>query len=491
MGKDFLSNHLSLSTYLKFVLLLFAYLILVQPSISQNSNIHSISESDSFKRDFIYLKNSLLGSYPSLYRYTSKSKMDQLFDSSYASINENTTTLQFYKMIKFIISAIRDGHLYVSAPPDVKIFYTESAKFCPLKLQFIENKAFVMWSPVNTMFPGTEITSINGISINDIKKELFCYSVSDGFNETRKYYVINRNFRFYYYMVFGEQKAFDVEYKTEMGLIKKITLNAMRGIQIPADTDMATPKKLLNLKYIDNTALLTINTFDSAELSKSDENFTAFLKCSFDDIRKRKINALIIDLRGNGGGMDSYASLLYSYLATKKFSFINRLTVSTKDLPYKDFKKSVSSFNNLETSMLDSSGLNSYTLKSISHDGLIPINPMPNNYHGKVWFLINGLSFSATAEFCTLARTNDRGKFIGEETGGAYGGNTSGAMINCTLPHSKITVSYGLVKYELAIGDEKNGSRGVVPDYSLLPTIQDILAKKDVQLDYALKLAKN
>jgi C-terminal processing protease CtpA/Prc len=182
---------------------------------------------------------------------------------------------------------------------------------------------------------------------------------------------------------------------------------------------------------------------------------------------------------------------LYSYLAKKRFRFIDRLTVATKDLPYSEFKRSVSSFNNLNSSMLDSINLKSYRLNATAHDDLLPLNPVPDNYQGKVWFLINGLSFSTTAEFCALARMNHRGKFIGEETGGAYGGNTSGAMIYNTLPYSKMTVSFGLVKYDLAIKDKEYGDKGIIPDYVVQPTIEDVLAKKDVQLDFVIRLAKN
>ncbi|MBC8082876.1 MAG: hypothetical protein H7Z21_06640, partial [Hymenobacter sp.] len=40
--------------------------------------------------------------------------------------------------------------------------------------------------------------------------------------------------------------------------------------------------------------------------------------------------------------------------------------------------------------------------------------PNENSYNGKLFILINGLSFSAAAEFCSIVRSNQRGKFIGE-----------------------------------------------------------------------------
>lgn len=129
-----------------------------------------------------------------------------------------------------------------------------------------------------------------------------------------------------------------------------------------------------------------------------------------------------------------------------------------------------------------------YRLKNEAHNNLQTIQPNKNNFKGKIWLLIDGLSFSTTAEFCAIAKSNNRGKFIGEETGGAYYGNTSGVQIDTILPNTKITISTGTIKYEMAVGKTKFTDRGIIPDYLVTPTIEDIINKQDVQLNYALKL---
>ena len=111
------------------------------------------------------------------------------------------------------------------------------------------------------------------------------------------------------------------------------------------------------------------------------------------------------------------------------------------------------------------------------------------NFNGKVWFLIDGLSFSSTSEFCAVARSNGRGEFIGTETGGGYYGNTS-MQIDTTLPNSKTMISIGTIKYEMAVCKAKHKDRGIIPDHIVTPTINSIINKEDTQLDFALKIAK-
>ena len=52
------------------------------------------------------------------------------------------------------------------------------------------------------------------------------------------------------------------------------------------------------------------------------------------------------------------------------------------------------------------------------HPNLALQQPKSNNYKSKIFVLADGRSFSASAEFSSIVKTNNRGKFIGEECGG-------------------------------------------------------------------------
>ena len=119
-----------------------------------------LNRGDSLRLDFSIFRTTLQNNSPSLYRYVDKLKLNVLLDSCYATINSNTTEFNLLNKIKFLMSSIKDGHLYCSPSQKLKQYLNREAMFFPLKLQFIEKKAF-MFSPSPYSLPiGTEIISI-------------------------------------------------------------------------------------------------------------------------------------------------------------------------------------------------------------------------------------------------------------------------------------------------------------------------------------------
>jgi hypothetical protein len=53
--------------------------------------------------------------------------------------------------------------------------------------------------------------------------------------------------------------------------------------------------------------------------------------------------------------------------------------------------------------MLEKISSGKFQPKKEAHPNLEIVPPTKYNYTGKVWFLIDGLSFSTTAEFCALS----------------------------------------------------------------------------------------
>jgi C-terminal processing protease CtpA/Prc len=309
----------------------------------------------------------------------------------------------------------------------------------------------------------TELISVENEPVSKIIENLLSYMPSDGKIKTGKLWEMNNgdnSFPVMYYLVYGEKSAFTVKYKKGTGEQGTTVLQADYLKNAGCDYEQRQIESHLNLTFKQTTAILTIRTFSDDLIKKTNENFNTFLDTSFKEINNRKIQSLIIDLRNNSGGHDVNGAMLYSYLTDKSFNYYSSLETAKGKLKIED------------------------------HPNLSLLNHNKNNFKGKVYFLINGKSFSATAEFCAIAKSNDRGKFIGEETGGGYYGNTSGERTILILPNTKIRINIPLVKYVMAVKEAEYKDRGIIPDYIITPDIASIINGKDVQLDEALKIAE-
>src|SRR5438094_2600628 len=126
--------------------------------------------------------------------------------------------------------------------------------------------------------------------------------------------------------------------------------------------------------------------------------------------------------------------------------------------------------------------------RMVKHPNWGTQQPSKPTFSGKVYILINGNSFSTTSEFLSHAHARKRATFIGEESGGGYYGNTSGPGAVLTLPNTKLQAYVPLMTYYMAVHDYKAASHGVVPDYPVKYTIEDLREGKDKELTLALEL---
>ncbi len=408
------------------------------------------------KEDFLLLRETLQEKHPGLYRYKSKEVMDALLDSCYQSIQDSMTIYSFFGIVHFVISAIGDGHAGFALPQSAKDELTKHIRFFPMRLWFTGDKAYVICG--RDSFPsGTEIISIDGHPIGEITNRLLDHLPGDGSIRTQKLHVLNDdddNFSALYYFVYGPRLVFKVEYRIPSGQMGNRDLSADYDKNIKCDVQGEKMHDLaLDFKG-NGVAVLTIGVFTTKEAK-----FNRFLQTSFAEISRRQCKALIIDLRNNGGGEERNAATLYSWLTNKPFPYYASLETTKRKYAPEE------------------------------HPLLKLQQPAVSPFLGEVYFLINGYSFSATAEFCAVARSEKRGVFIGEETGGGYYGNTSGNDTLLVLPNTRISVDISLIKYTLAVRNAEYPDRGVIPEHPIIPGFADWMGHKDVQLEYALRLA--
>ncbi len=196
--------------------------------------------------------------------------------------------------------------------------------------------------------------------------------------------------------------------------------------------------------------------------------------------------ALVIDLRDNGGGADELGKLLLSYLINEPFKYYNDLVINNDHFEFMKYAGRADFKISDKQAERGADG----KFHATSHPNWGINQPSKPTFTGKVYILINGGSFSTTSEFLSQAHYHKRAVFIGEESGGGYYGNSSGMMPAVVLPNTKVTVRVPLVTYHMAVSGYQAAAHGVMPDYPVNHTIDDFIAGRDKDMELALQLAR-
>lgn len=418
-------------------------------------------------RDLNVLRSRYESNLANVYLYSSKQRLDKVFDSLYVNI-EPMTEMEFYRYITPLSSLIKDGHSNIFPSKQTTQEHNQKSKFFPFNIYWADNKMFITQNlSADTSIPiGTEILSINEISAKEVMTYLLTRQVRDGNNENYALWVLNNYFREYYSYHFGHPDTYLLTIKTANNTEKQVNIEALSKQTISSNKTTRYLQQqneeagYLSIDNTSNTAIFTIQTWDNKKLKKE-------IDFVFSQLQQKKIDHLILDLRDNQGGNFSPAIYLLSYLLNQPFQYFNEIQSVVK--------------------VTDTSQI----LKNRKGKMLGTHQAKKNPYKGKLYVLINGGSFSNTGSFCSRLEFYKRAVFIGEETGGnkvVFSG-VFGLKEETVLPNTKIICHNS--NYRLTVTDIKeNNGHGVMPTYLVKPTIEDIIQNKDVVLKAAFELVK-
>lgn len=468
-------------------LVIIAVICLIKCSpVSAQNNLST----DQLRSDFTLFRQALQEAHPGLYRYNSRAYMDSLFRQTEVQLNREMTQQEFYQQLLLVVSQVKCGHTKLH--PDNNwtdnYFYGQDKVF-PYKLFFRDEKAYIT-DRFDGLMPeakGLEVTSINGTPMTEVIDKLLSAFLSDGNNTTFKYIEMSKYFSAYYANLIEAPDSFSIigQNENEEILLKVPAIS--RSVIDRYEKQQALMKSgqaPYSLEFTsDRVALLTVSSF---WLESKGKGYKKFLKESFSEINDRGIQNLIIDVRDNEGGQDARGAWLLSYLMDKKFRYYDRLEAATNKKYSFTKEARLPRFYGIMRMMI--SRTDSGTLVWKHSRNLKVQKPKRRPYVGEVYVLINGASFSVTSEFASVAHYLKRATFIGEETGGGYYGNNSGAFVIVTLPNSRLNIGIPMLAYYTAVKDYPHNGHGVIPDYEVRPDIQDILNDKDVALEFTKKL---
>jgi hypothetical protein len=454
--------------------------------------------------DFDLMRHALEEAHPGLYRYSTKAQMDREFDDQRAKLSRPMTKPQFEVVVAQTIASIRCGHTRMRSDPDVEAAMRNAPTF-PLRVVFEETRLMVLLNQTpddQTIRPGMELVSINGREVADLVRQFWAVNYADADIETARRHDIAQSFPQNYWWLVGQPEFFTVT-ATEPGSGRKV-IAKLKGVtetdrktnHNPVNDAMQTGLAKVRGESYEKLSLRFLKDPDIAEIripSFMGDDFPQWIEDTFRTLHEKGTNKLIIDLRSNGGGEDTYGVMLVSYLTDKPFRYVDHVTIKTISWSFQDHwdakPMDAGQLAHIRECLIPNPD-GGYFMTEKLQESLGEKQPGKFPFLGDVFILIDGATFSTAADFCAVTHHLKRATFIGEETAGAYYGNNSATEPTVTLPNSKVRFGLPLCASWNAVSGDEGKRRGTIPDHVVVLKTADVLRGVDTQLQAALKLAE-
>jgi C-terminal processing protease CtpA/Prc len=443
--------------------------------------------------DFRIARAALEEGHSGIYRYTPKPVLDRAFDDAAKLLDHSMTAFEFYRVLAPAVTNIKCGHTSVVPPQDIQQAMNSTIPLFPFEVEVLDGKVYVYreYEPGDPRFAGLEIRRINGAPIDSILRTIIAATPGDGDSRTVRPWRIGhgREFPRQLYALLGIESPFDIEFRDPTN--GKTTNVKLAGVTTPDRRAMADsrypqdkrPDSTGDVKFLEDgkLAVLTIRSFGGGPAGPDKKPLGQYLDDAFREIHSRGSQALIIDVRDNGGGADELGKKVLSFLLDKPFQYYDDLVINKREF---DFFRYAANARPIPAESVEKRADGKYHNITHPNSGVQP--PVQPHFAGRVVAIMNGGSFSTTCEFLSNLHYRKRATFVGEEAAGGYYGNTSGRGALVTLPNTKVRVSIPLQTYYLAVKDAPRPNGSIPPDIEVKPTIRDLLSGNDTAMAKAI-----
>jgi hypothetical protein len=434
--------------------------------------------------------------------FTSRDSMRLIFNQVVASINQPLSETDFIAHVYPFISNLRCGHTQMRVPAGYKPSGPVPPRL-PFEVLVKNHRAWITNRYTSKLNTGDEIISMNNTPVAAIVNHGYNLYGGDGYNETFKEVFLSEYGGFedacnkYYHW----QPPYHITLRTKQGKLKTLKLNALtpgakpiasaaKGNSLAAWTE-AKNTDYLPLRFLKNTstAWFVTKTYQYPD--------TNIFKEAFKQIHQRKVKNLILDMRHNTGGDIRVAIRLLSFLADSSFYIIKDVKARIPNPAISRFERyfdtaRTSSFNEGFEPGPEDGTYYHIKFKPTAWGQLYGRLPLykSDHYNGKLLILIDGSTFSSAALFTAALRAQRKNVvFIGRETAGNEQACSGGTIQHLTLPNTHVIVDFPWMRFVSAAKNYKFGY-GIMPDYPVEYSPEDIVNKTDPDLKKALSLIR-
>jgi C-terminal processing protease CtpA/Prc len=372
-------------------------------------------------------------------------------------------------------------------------YRAKGGKIFPVYLRIVDGRAYVAenYSGNQELPAGGEIVAINGRRMPEWLALTARHLSAD--TPYIAHSMLEFLFSMYLWEEAGPVDSFDVEVRDAAGATKTVRIAALGRDEMRAQIDASddyfrldgTAREAVMLD--DEIAYLRPGPFYNAENPETpwdNRDFVRFIDDSFGTFIAADATKLIIDLRGNPGGDNSFSDAMLAWFATEPFRFASSFRVRSSA------EARASNQARLDNDPSLTEGASVFFAERYarvpygeSFEYAIPKTAPREGerFNGEVYVLINRHSYSTAVTVAAMVQDYGFGVIVGEKT--ADMATTYGAMETFALPRTGIVVGFPKAHIVRPSGDPVPD--GVTPDVPIRSPIAP--TTRDVVLDAVLE----
>ena len=449
--------------------------VMVAAAAGQDASIRKDRFSnEEVQADLAYLYATLQQTHVYLYVNTPRERFEEVFRSMSATIRDSLCYADAHRLFQTFTAHSGLAHCNAGYPFDraYGAFIGSGGKLFPLDVRIEDGRMRVtkVHSAASGVAPGDEVLTMNGAPAAEHLDRVYAYL--SGENERFKNTLIDLlMFPRVWWLVYGPSDGVALTVRKPDGQLLAEQLAGVPAEDYEEQAAQAAPifNDQRSFSFIGPVAYLRPGPF--AGLPEGDTSgkldFITFIDSSFMAMRARGTERLLIDLRGNPGGANTYSDAMVSWFADRPFWFCSKFVVRTSAIT--------------KSAWVDVTDPDLQPLRKLilDHpDGEVfdaPLGrcePKPDSlrFKGKVFVLVDRYSYSNAVTTAAMVQDHGFAEVIGEPTADVP--TTYAAVHDFPLPNTGVVITY-----PKAYMVRPNGDRsllGLVPDH-LVPAGSDAL----------------
>ncbi|MFN5982778.1 MAG: S41 family peptidase [Fluviicola sp.] len=437
------------------------------------------------KKDFAAFKSGLLNLEAKIDRGVSKdSLLNYLNYTESIFSSKELNPLEEFKYYSKCLTHLNSGHTQIQPSQKLIRWLIYKNAWLPIDFVVVNKRLYANGYskdyltenniPKESQIPaGAQILEIDNQSFDKWMDKIRFYLSSDDNDQAFRYYLVSQLFDFYRILASEELKEeIPIQYaykKDTVVVLVKTGFPPLENVQkrlTKAQTKMSLSVKTFGrFKLSTDRAYFHFPTF----MGYFGPRYSMYLEQQFKKIKKKNIQTVVIDLRGNTGGNVQYElasyfvpnnQLLGSYWTEKMLKKSERKHIKKLSNEYRSYKRLM-----LSQRLMRLTKNTDYKTKyaSIKDTSLI--------FKGQVFVLTDEATFSAASILASQLKHYCNAKIIGSRAGGTFYTNNAGT-VPYKLPKSNFVIFFNpnhfgtMIENETVNPDLKAVDLEIIPEYN-------------------------